>query len=128
MRITKLFYASLLFFVVSAILVSCKPRHGSQPKMLITGIWKVTSGVDNDGRDITQDLKNATIEFTKDGKLKVNSEGEHEEGTYTLSEDGKKLKLFQETGKTSDCDVFTLTKSKLSFKDNTEGISITAER
>ncbi len=69
------------------------------------------------------------IEFTKDGKYKQNMSGTEDEGTYTLTEDGKSLMTTDSKGKTDTLNVDALTASDMTLstaKDSTK-IMFTAD-
>ena len=69
------------------------------------------------------------IEFTKEGKYKQNMSGTEDEGTYSLSADGKSLMTTDSKGKTDTLNVDALTASDMTLstpKDSTK-IMFTAE-
>ena len=70
-------------------------------------------------------MKGATMEFTKDGKYstvsKMEGKEEKEEGTYEVSEDGKKLTTTDKSGKKTVVSISELSAEKLSLKMDDDG-------
>ena len=50
-----------------------------------------------------------------------------EAGTYAVSEDGKSFLITESTGRKTNNQILTLTKDKLVFKDDQDGMTVTAE-
>lgn len=79
-------------------------------------------------KQMMEAMKNTTMEFTADGKYKSISkmEGKEQtdEGSYELSDDGKKLSTTDKGGKKTEMEVTELSESKLVLKGSEEGKDI----
>lgn len=115
-----------LLLVSSSIgLISCK---SNKPKDLIVNKWKITD-IDVPNMPIPDSVKSTllrgTLEFTKDDKMILTGLGNDQNGTYSLSEDGKTLFVIT-NGKTESNDIVELTKSKLVLLDKSNQSKLTA--
>jgi hypothetical protein len=108
MKMKQLFTGMLL--VAAVTFTACKGK----PKDMLAQKWKIVDMTTE--RPISDSakadmLKNATMEFTKDGAYTMNG-GSPITGKYTLSDDGKTLTLSSSAGDKTDVTVQELTKSK----------------
>ncbi len=120
MRMKQMFTGMLL--VAAVAFTACKAK----PKDLLAKKWKITDMATD--RPISDSLKadmlkNATMEFTKDGNYTMSSNGNPINGKYTLSDDGKTLTLNATAGDKTDVTVQELTSSK--FVGSAKGSTIT---
>ena len=115
-----------LLLLSSFLFIGCKEK----PKDLIVKKWRVTD-ISVPGQVLPDSIKNnikqGTMEFTKDGKLNLTGMGMggDKSGTYTLSEDGKTLTVVT-NGQPEVSDV-ELSKTKLTIHDKANGSTLTAE-
>lgn len=115
----------LLLISSSVGMISCK---SNKPKDLIINKWKITD-IDVPNMPIPDSVKSTllrgTLEFTKDSKMILTGLGNDQNGTYSLSEDGKTLFVIT-NGKTESNDIVELTKSKLVLLDKSNQSKLTA--
>ncbi len=69
-------------------------------------------------------LMKGTLEFTQNGKMIITGMGKNQSGTYTLSDDGKKL-FVMVNGKTETNEIKELTSSKMILTDNSNNTKLT---
>lgn len=123
MQLKKIIFLSLI--AASVIFISCK---SSKPKDLIINKWKITA-IDVPDMPLPDSIKaialKGTMEFTKDGKMKLTGMGNDQSGTYTLSDDGKTLFVVV-NGKTESNEIVELTKSKMILFDKANNSKLTA--
>ena len=127
MKLTKLFTAVLLFATVA--MMSCKSKSA---KELIANKWKLTAIAGEGGSGMSDAQKKDMIgkvvmELTKDGKCSMSGMGDTpKNGTYTLSEDGKKLLLLRDGHDKPDPQTITeLTESKLVISEDKSKMKLT---
>jgi hypothetical protein len=120
MKMKQMFTGMLLIAAVAFTACKGKPQDMLAQKWKITDISTTTPIPDSLKAEM---LKNATMEFTKDGNYSSNSGGVSIGGKYTLSDDGKILSLAPTTGDKTDVTVTELTKSK--FVGSAKGSTIT---
>ena len=126
MKISKLLLAAVL--IAGTFIAGCKSKG---PKDLIVNKWKITDVSGGDAAQMSDSLKkvfmsSAVMDFQKDGKYSRTAMGETENGTYSLSEDGKALTTTPEGGKTPETvKVEELSKSKMVL--SMEGTKMTCE-
>ena len=105
-------------------LISCKSAN---PKELIVKKWRVTD-IDIPNMPMPDTAKatlmKGTLEFTQDGKMIITGMGKNQSGTYTLSDDGKKLFVIV-NGKTETNEIKELTTSKMILIDKTNNSKLT---
>jgi len=105
-------------------LISCKSAN---PKELIVKKWKV-SDIDIPNMPMPDTAKTTlmkgTLQFTQDGKMIITGMGKNQSGTYTLSDDGKKLFVIV-NGKTETNEIKELTTSKMILIDKTNNSKLT---
>lgn len=129
MKLTKLFTVILL---VSTVMFGCKSKSS---KELIVNKWKLTA-VSDEMADSTSRMSEeskkemigkVSIELTKDGKCIMQGVGDSPgTGTYSLSDDGKTLKLTEDGATRSDVmGVNELTDSKLMMTDEKGKVKMT---
>lgn len=129
MKFTKLFTISLL---VATVMIGCKSKSA---KELIVNKWKLTA-VSDEKADSTSKMPEerkkemigkVSIELTKDGKCIMQGVGDSPgTGTYTLSDDGKTLKLTEDGATRSDVmGINDLTDSKLVLTDENGKVKMT---
>lgn len=122
MQLKKIIFLSLI--AASVIFISCK---SSKPKDLIINKWKITA-IDVPDMPLPDSIKaialKGTMEFTKDGKMKLTGMGNDQSGTYTLSDDGKTLFVVV-NGKTESNEIVELTKSKMILFDKANNSKLT---
>jgi flagellar basal body rod protein FlgG len=117
----------VLLLLTSFVFIGCKDK----PKDLLVKKWRVTD-ISIPGQVLPDSIKNnikqGTMEFTKDGKLSLTGMGMggDKSGTYTLSEDGKTLTVVT-NGQSEVNDVTELSKSKLVIHDKANNSTLTAE-
>lgn len=105
-------------------LISCKSDN---PKELIVKKWRITD-IDVPNMPLPDTTKasimKGTMEFTQGGKMLLTGMGNNKSGTYTLSDDGKKLFVVV-NGKTETNEIKELTNSKMILVDETNNSRIT---
>jgi len=105
-------------------LISCKIAN---PKELIVKKWRVTD-IDIPNMPMPDTAKTTlmkgTLQFTQDGKMIITGMGKNQSGTYTLSDDGKKLFVIV-NGKTETNEIKELTTSKMILIDKTNNTKLT---
>lgn len=120
MKMKQLLTGILLVAAVSLTACKGKPKDMIAQKWKITDISTTTPIPDSSKAEM---LKNATMEFTKDGSYSSNSGGVTMGGKYTISDDGKTLSLSPTQGDKTDVNVTELTSSK--FVGSAKGSTIT---
>ena len=114
----------LLFISASIAFTGCK---SNKPKDLIVNKWKITN-IEVPNMPIPDSVKaiamKGTMEFTKEGKIKITGMGNDQSGTYTLSDDGKTLFVVTQ-GKTESNDIIELSSSKMVLSDKTNNSKLT---
>lgn len=112
MKMKQIFAGLLLVAAVS--LSACKGK----PKDMLAQKWKLTdvSGIPESEKN--NFLKGADLEFTKDGKYHSVVSGKEENGTYTLSDDGKSLSMIPTSNPEGIINVIELTKDKFVGEKN----------
>ena len=101
-----LFGAAMIFGVTSCKKYDEGGRLGAADRKIVNE-WKVDKATDlENGSDITSDFYGEVWEFTKDDDYKKNGE---KKGTYTFSEDKKKLIILKNDG---GSDAFKILKLK----------------
>ena len=116
MKKTSYLLISLLFI---SFLFSCT----KSPSELIVGEWKISDiktseEIPEDQKEmykqIMDDMISSTkIVFKKDGVYEQSIAEEANDGTWTISEDGKTLTLIDENGKKEPATIVELTENKL---------------
>lgn len=129
MSALKLF--SVLALLAAISMTGCKSKTA---KELIVGKWQVTA-ITDDGAEADRKMSDAekkelvestSIEFTSDGKCTVNSREGAENGTYTLSEDGKTLMMKQSgSDRNDEMQVSELGGTKLVLLENKSKMKLT---
>lgn len=109
MKMKQLFTGMLLAAAVAFTACTGKPADMLAKKWKITDMTTATPIPDSAKADM---LKNATMEFSKDGSYTMNASGTPINGKYTLSDDGKTLTLNANAGDKTEVTVQELTKSK----------------
>ncbi len=66
----------------------------------VVGKWEIIKADMKDGSNEEERMRNATVEFTRDGDFISKMDGETDNGTYTVDEDAGKLTTRQSGGKT----------------------------
>jgi len=118
MKVPKLVSVVVLTLAVS--LSSCK---NDNPKELIVNKWKLQEIVPSPNMQITDSMKadmvkSATMEFTSDNKYTLTGMGETQNGSYSISDDGRLLTIIPADTKTSYVDtIIELTKKKIIIMD-----------
>ena len=121
MKLLKTLTAAFLLCTIT--FSGCKNKS---PKELIVSKWKVTAVSDDQvdpGSKMPEAEKKELIEktlmeFTADGKCMITSREGTENGSYTLSEDGKTLSMKQDgTDRSDKVDVNELSENKLVLTD-----------
>jgi regulatory protein YycI of two-component signal transduction system YycFG len=117
---------TILFLFLVAIFAGCKSNNS---KELIVNKWKITD-ITAPNMEVPDSIKNAlkqgTLEFTKDGKFLLTGMGtDNQSGTYTLSDDGKKL-ITVTNGRSETNEINELTKTKIILTDTRNSSRITA--
>lgn len=126
MKFSKLLLTALV--IGGTFLASCKSKG---PKDFIVNKWKITDVSGGEAAQMSDSLKkvfisSAVMDFQKDGKYSRTAMGETENGTYSLSEDGKSLTTTPESGKNVETvKVEELSKNKLVL--SMEGTKMTCE-
>jgi len=118
-----------LFVMCAMAIVGCKAKSAD----LIVKKWKATdlsgermTAMSDSMRKVV--LDNITIEFTKDGKYTTASGGSGDNGTYTISDDGKNLTMTSVSGRPAEnSTIEDITNSKLVLIEKTSGTKITLE-
>ncbi len=126
MKLKNIFTGILLMSAMA--FVSCKGK----PKDMIVNKWKATDITGGDMASMPDSIKKnlisaISIEFTKDGKYTAVSGGENENGTYTISEDGKSISMTGKSGTAEESTIEEITKSKLVIVDKTSSTKISME-
>ncbi len=126
MKISKLLLTAVL--IAGTFMVSCKSKG---PKDFIVNKWKITDVSGGEAAQMGDSIKkvflnSAVMDFQKDGKYSRSAMGETENGTYSISEDGKSLTTTPEGGKSPETvKVEELSKSKMVL--SMEGTKMTCE-
>lgn len=104
-------YSKLLVILFSVFVLSCNKENPT--KDLLIKKWKVTE-LDLSGTRLSGDQVNMQYEFDKDGTFFRTEDGKTEDGTWTISEDGKKLTLnFNDQDLVAEKAIEKLTKDEL---------------
>ena len=107
---------------------SCKGK----PKDMIVNKWKATDmsgpmmGAIEDSAKKNM-ISGVSIEFTKDGKYMAVSGNSNDNGTYSITEDGKMISMTGKNGTAEESTVEEITKSKLVIVDKASGTKIVLE-
>ncbi|MDQ6756119.1 MAG: lipocalin family protein [Bacteroidota bacterium] len=121
----KKFIFTLLFAYTFCI--GCKSDN---PRELIVKKWRITD-ITAPNMVVPDSIKNAlrqaTMEFTKDGKFLITGlgMGDDQSGTYSLSDDGKKL-ITVTYGRSETNEINELTKIKMIITDLRNSSKLTA--
>jgi len=124
MKLNGLLITATLFTIAA---VSCKSKTASD---LIVNKWHLYEMKGKDAENIpdsvkTKMYKEATIEFTKEGKYETNGMGETtKKGTYHFSGDGKTLITTEDGGMPDSVSVVELTATKMTVKDGKADVEI----
>jgi hypothetical protein len=126
MKLKHIFTGILLMSAMA--FVSCKGK----PKDMIVNKWKATDLSGGSLGSIPDSIKKSlvssvSIEFTKDGKYSAASGSSTDNGTYTVSEDGKSISMTGASGKAEESSIEEITKSKLVIIDKASGTKISME-
>ena len=116
----------LLLSLSATILISCKSNN---TKELIVNKWRITN-ITSPNMEVPDSIKKVlskgTLEFTKDGKFLVTGMGmDDQTGTYTVSENGKKL-VTVTNGRSETNEINELTKIKIILTDTRNSSRVTA--
>lgn len=115
-------FLSVLFLSVAVGFSSCKKDDGDDAKASIVGKWALTKEVEieyENGVKVEEDIETTFqsedyIEFKSDGKVVFSEVGDTDNGTYSLSSDGKKLTItFSENSVSDIFDIKTLSSTDL---------------
>ncbi|MES2777978.1 MAG: lipocalin family protein [Bacteroidota bacterium] len=126
MKLKHVFSGILL--VSAMAFVSCKGK----PKDMIVNKWKATDMSGGMMGSVPDSVKKnmistISIEFTKDGKYMAATGTSTDNGTYSLSDDGKSLTMTANGGKVEESTVEEITKSKLVIVDKASSTKIVME-
>ncbi|MCS6795876.1 MAG: hypothetical protein NZ516_07930 [Raineya sp.] len=109
--------SQILFLLVAIVLVACK----GNPKDLIARKWSVDVEAskkqnEKEGQKVADEdikmLKELNFDFKKDGVLELSVLDQKLKGTWSISDDGKKLKMKME-GDEEEIEILELSKTKM---------------
>jgi len=102
-----IYFGLIVSFIIAA---GC----GKSAKEKVLGTWKLKS---IEGQNLTQDeLKNANITFTSDGKVIAVAGKDKMEGTWDMAKDEKSLSIgFKESNEKDVWHIVTLTDNEFSY-------------
>ena len=125
MKIKILFAALILSTAI--LFTSCN----NEPKNLIVKKWKaiaISGGKTDAFADSVKKnmIASVAIEFTKDGKYSTTGSGVPNEGTYSISEDGKILSMTNAAGILVTSNIDEITRNELVLTDKM-GVKFTLE-
>jgi len=123
----RAFHALLVLIVSALVFTSCKKDKDGPSIVGKWGLyeysWEYTetgTTPDKGTRSVSSTHEDYhTLEFTSDGKVKINADGWESTGTYRI--DGNKI-YFKETGSTTeDFNEFTLSENELVLTEKAQG-------
>lgn len=128
--------SQILLLVVTIAMVACK----GSPKDLMARKWVIDVEAlkkesEKEGKKISdaemklaeEMMKDMYFDFKKDGSLEASMMGQKAKGTWSISDDGKKLKMkIEGEDKESEIEVLELTKSKMVGKGNNQTLAFKA--
>ena len=126
MNLTKSFAAVL--FITTLLLAGCKSKSA---KELIVNKWKITNIKGGDADLMPDSIRteiysSANMEFTKDGKFMVSMLNNKTTGTYSVSDDGKKLTTTDGERKTPEiADILEISADKFIISSTKDKTTIT---
>lgn len=128
--------SQVLLLVVAIAMVACK----GNPKDLMARKWVIDVDAlkkesEKEGKKVSDDevkrakemMKDMYFDFKKDGSLEASMMGQKAKGTWSISDDGKKLKMkIEGEEKDSEIEILELTKSKMVGKGNNQTLAFKA--
>lgn len=124
MKLNSLLIAATLFMIAAG---GCKSKTADD---LIVNKWHMYEMKGKDAETIpdsvkTKMYKEASIEFTKDGRYQTIGMGEStQKGSYHFSNDGKVLITTEDDGIADSVSVVELTATKMTVKDSRSDVQI----
>ncbi|WP_101357286.1 lipocalin family protein [Raineya orbicola] len=127
--------SQILLLVVAIAMVACK----GSPKDLIARKWVIDieslkKESEKSGNKLSdaqmklaeEMMKDMYFEFKKDGSFEASITGQKVKGMWSISDDGKKLKMQIEGEKESEMEILELSKSKFVGKGNNQMLTLKA--
>jgi hypothetical protein len=107
-----------LFLFVSIAIIACS---GSTKEKII-GKWVLTKV---EGETLAPSEQNASVEFTKDGKIIFAVEGINSEGKWELSKDEKAIILINKDSEKKSWNIVSLNSKELVYTEESDTTKIT---
>lgn len=128
--------SQILLLVVAIAMIACK----GNPKDLIARKWVIDTEAlkkenekngnkisDNEMKLAQEMIQDIYFDLKKDGSLEASMMGQKAKGSWSISDDGKKLKMkIEGENKENEIEILELTKSKMVGKGNNQILTLKA--
>jgi hypothetical protein len=108
----------ILFFLISIAFIACS---GSAKEKII-GKWVLTKVA---SETLPPSEQNASVEFTKDGKIIFSVEGLNSEGKWELSKDEKAIVLINKNSEKKNWNIVSLSSNEFVYTEESDTTKIT---